>query len=268
MKRIHVVALLLVGLMVASVVTVGVATATPVKKVPVDTKGRIIPTLIVRCEIKGKPDYPYRGEKYAITGYLKDPDTGKGIPSKKLDVTFKYWNDPYTEHCNANYWSGECRRPVTNKDGYYAQEDSAKKSPHYIYTVEFNGDKKYGYVKNDIDVYVGVTITTIATSNNHPARGQTFTLSGTVADKTGHGLAVVGPKDTVKVYRQLETAPGKWSNPTEIGSSRLYAGAQQQWRVQASGSTLLARYYAVYQGSDWYFSSKSLYTTVWGFEVE
>ncbi len=251
MKRIQVIAIILVVLLAATVIPAA-AMARPINPAPKNVKSTVGSVSTVgSASIVGSaytistataPLYPNRDQIYTHSGYLRL--SGTAIAGE-IEVWWKY---PATDNV-WHYWKNV---PATAWGGYSFTDSE---------TNQVRVD--YCFVYRDAyalkTVWVGWTgITALATTYD-PGYNVQYTIYGTATDAYGTGL----PGYNVKLYYQTWT-------PARGYAEWLYwktvpIGANGLWSTTTRDTTW-DRYIAVFDGnprggSDWYF--KSYGTSAW-----
>ncbi len=214
------------------------------------------------------PQFPTRGQQFTISGTLTTSD-GKPIANKAITVSWKA----------SDGRSGKLASVKTDSQGRYAKADSAKVAPRYLYTVTFAGDTTYARASTSLDIQVGLTVTSIMTTNPKPLRNQEITLKGFVRHSLplGGNVATALPKadkpitGQVTLYRRVSDGQGGWTAWKEYKKATLTPDNRfvtSYWSTTAYGYTLDTQFKAVYQGSAYYFGSESRPITITGFGVD
>ncbi len=225
----------------------------------------------------------YRGEQFTISGTLTTSD-GTPLTNKAITVSWKA-SDGRT---------GTLPSVKTDSQGRYARTDSAKVSPQYLYTVAFAGDATYARASATLTINVGLTETSIASTNYKPLRNQVITLVGHVVhvakkqDGTGKIVVRLPPKSEAKpipksdksitgqvtVYRRVADGHGGWTawkaykKATLTPDDRSTDITYSNWSTTAYGYTLDTQFKAVYPGCAYFFGSESQPIPITGFGVD
>ncbi len=265
MKRTTIAAIAMVAIVALSVCTaVGVTTATKADA-----------AISTKLTASVSDESPYRGKQFTISGTLTTSD-GKPLPNKAVTVSWKCLTDGRT---------GKLASVKTDSQGRYARTDSAKAAPQYEYTATFAGDNTYARASATCYIHVGLTITSIGSTNSKPLRNQVITLKGDVTqvehtyDPNAEKIVVrllplksdKSITGQVTVYRRVSNGLGGWTAWKEYKKATLTPDNRfvtSYWSTTAYGYTLDTQFKAVYPGSAYYFGSESRPITITGFGVD